>query len=181
MVRSGCTSSTWTARWRRTRQQISVLHRPKSIRVQRPGQKAPSDADAELDERLPVNLRRLREIRRAVEIPIQFGGGLRTLQDIELALGLGADRVVLGTAAVEQPQLVAEAVNRWGAKRIVVGIDARDGKVATHGWKQTSAVDAEEIGHQVHALGVRRVVFTDIARDGMLTGVNLPLTTRLAT
>jgi phosphoribosylformimino-5-aminoimidazole carboxamide ribotide isomerase len=163
-----------------TQSHITALHRPKSIRVQHPGEDAPAGVDDELQSRLPVNLRRLREIRRAVDIPIQFGGGLRTLEDIQLALGLGADRVVLGTAAVEQPQLVADAIGRWGAKRIVVGIDARDGKVATHGWKQTSKVDAVEIGHQVHALGVRRVVFTDIARDGMLTGVNLSLTTRLA-
>ena len=159
---------------------IAVLHRPKSIRVHHPGDDAPVSADDELKSRLPLNLRRLREIRRAVEIPIQFGGGLRTLDDIHLALGLGASRVVLGTAAVEQPQLVADAVARWGAERIVIGIDARDGKVATHGWKKTSTVDVTEIGHQVHALGVRRVVFTDIARDGMLSGVNLPMTTRLA-
>lgn len=160
--------------------QIAILHRPKSIRVQRPGRALPSSTNEELETVLPVNLRRLREIRRAVDIPIQFGGGLRTLEDIELALGLGADRVVLGTAAVEHPQLVVAAIQRWGADRIVVGIDAREGKVATHGWQQTSGVDAVETGHQVHALGVRRVVFTDIARDGMLSGVNLQLTKRLA-
>jgi len=101
------------------------------------------------------------------------------MEDIELALGLGADRVVLGTVAVEKPQLVADAVIRWGGDRIVIGIDARDGMVATHGWQQTSALDAIEVEHRVHALGVKRVVFTDIARDGMLTGVNMSLTTKL--
>jgi phosphoribosylformimino-5-aminoimidazole carboxamide ribotide isomerase len=114
-----------------------------------------------------------------VDVPIQFGGGLRTADDIRLALALGADRVILGTAAVEKPRLVAEAVEQWGAERIAVGIDARYGKVATHGWQETSRVDAVELGHKVHALGIRRVVYTDIGRDGMLTGVNVEATARL--
>jgi phosphoribosylformimino-5-aminoimidazole carboxamide ribotide isomerase len=128
---------------------------------------------------LPINLQRLREIRQAVDIPIQFGGGLRTLEDIHLALYLGADRVILGTVAVKEPELVREAIERWGAERILVGIDARDGKVAIHGWQETSAVDAVELGHCMHALGVRRVVYTDISRDGMLSGVNLEATAEL--
>lgn len=128
---------------------------------------------------LPINLQRLLEIRRAVEIPIQFGGGMRTLEDIRLALELGADRVVLGTVAVEKPRLVSEAIERWGADRIVVGIDARDGKVATHGWQETSRIDMVDLGHQMHAMGVRRVVYTDISRDAMLVGVNIDATARL--
>ena len=158
---------------------MSALNRPRTVVVQRPGQTIPATRRDAESSRLPVNLRRLQEIRQRVKIPIQFGGGLRTLDDIRLALSLGADRVILGTVAVEQPQIVADAVNWWGAERVVVGIDARDGKVATHGWRQTSSVDAVEIGHQVHAQGVRRVVFTDIARDGMLSGVNLTQTKRL--
>jgi phosphoribosylformimino-5-aminoimidazole carboxamide ribotide isomerase len=75
--------------------------------------------------------------------------------------------------------LVSEALLRWGAERIVVGIDARDGKVATHGWQSTSSVDAIELGHRMQALGVTRIVYTDISRDGMLSGVNLDLTSRL--
>ena len=128
---------------------------------------------------LPINLQRLLEIRRAVDIPIQFGGGMRTLEDIRLALELGADRVVLGTVAVEKPRLVSEAIERWGADRIVVGIDARDGKVATHGWQETSRIDMVDLGHQMHAMGVRRVVYTDISRDAMLVGVNVDATARL--
>ena len=161
-----------------SRSHMPIAQGPRSVRVQHPGQDT-STTDEDLDAEMPINLRRLREIRRVVDLPIQFGGGLRTFEDIRLALSLGADRVILGTVAVEQPQLVTEAISYWGTDRIVVGIDARNGKVATHGWKQTSAVDAIDIGHQVHAQGVRRVVFTDIARDGMLSGVNLPLTTRL--
>ena len=131
------------------------------------------------EQSLPINLRRLSEIRQAVDIPIQFGGGMRTLEDIQLALKLGANRIVLGTVAVEKPLLVAEAIERWGADCIVVGIDARDGKVATHGWQETSALDMVDLGHQMHALGVKRVVYTDISRDAMLMGVNVDATARL--
>ena len=131
------------------------------------------------EQMLPINLQRLREIRRAVEIPIQFGGGMRTLEDIRLALELGADRVVLGTVAVEKPRMVSEAIERWGADRMVVGIDARDGKVATHGWQENSGLDMVELGHQMFAMGVRRVVYTDINRDAMLMGVNVDATARL--
>lgn len=128
---------------------------------------------------LPINLQRLVEIRRAVDIPIQFGGGLRTLDDVRLALELGATRVVLGTVAVEKPRLVSEALERWGAERIVVGIDARNGMVATHGWQENSGLEMVDLGHQMHAMGVRRVVYTDINRDALLTGVNVDSTARL--
>jgi phosphoribosylformimino-5-aminoimidazole carboxamide ribotide isomerase len=104
---------------------------------------------------------------------------MRTHEDIRLALDLGADRVVLGTVAVEKPRLVSEAIDRWGAERIVVGLDARGGKVATHGWQETSGLDMVDLGHQMHAMGVRRVLFTDIDRDAMLMGVNVDATARL--
>jgi phosphoribosylformimino-5-aminoimidazole carboxamide ribotide isomerase len=87
--------------------------------------------------------------------------------------------VVLGTAAIDNPGLVSDALLRWGAGRIVVGIDAREGKVATHGWQSTSSVDAIELGHRMQALGVTRVVYTDISRDGMLSGVNIDMTLRM--
>jgi len=158
-----------------TQAQIDTLHQPRADEVGTAEQGNLPVGDLSIGD-LPINLQRLLQIRRAVELPIQFGGGLRTLEDIRLALELGADRVVLGTVAVEQPKLVSEAVERWGAERIVVGIDARDGKVATHGWQETSRVDAVDLGHQMHALGVRRVVYTDISRDGMLSGVNVEAT-----
>lgn len=158
---------------------LQTLHRSPSIRVQHPGESTPLNGKEELRRSLPINLQRLCEIREAVSIPIQFGGGLRTLEDIRLALELGADRVILGTVAVENPNLVAEAIQRWGHERVMVGIDARDGMVATHGWKETSAHDAVELGHTMHALGVRRVVYTDINRDGLLSGVNVESTARL--
>ncbi len=162
-----------------TQAQLNALHRPNNILIQHPGSDEALTPKQELENNLPINLRRLREIRSAVTLPIQFGGGLRTLDDIQLALELGADRVVLGTVAIENPGLVSEALQRWGSERIVVGIDARDGKVATHGWQSTSHVDVIDLGHQMQAIGVQRVVYTDIGRDGMLSGVNIEMTSRL--
>jgi phosphoribosylformimino-5-aminoimidazole carboxamide ribotide isomerase len=129
---------------------------------------------------LSLNLQRLAEIRAAVSLPIQFGGGIRTVDDVARALALGATRVVLGTVAVRQPEVVDQAVARFGAERIVVGIDARDGMVATHGWLETSALDALSVARRMADLGVLRIVFTDISRDGTLTGVNVAATAALA-
>ena len=129
----------------------------------------------------PVNLQRLEEIHAAVpQTPIQFGGGVRSLSDVETALGLGVTRVILGTVAVQNPELVAEAIGLFGAERIVIGIDARDGQVATHGWLETSDMTAVALGRAMRARGVLRAVYTDIARDGMLTGVNVEATALLA-
>ena len=130
---------------------------------------------------LPVNLLRLRDIAAAVDVPIQFGGGVRTLADVDVLLNLGASRVILGTVAVEQPELVSEAVEWFGQERVAVAIDARDGWVATHGWQQTSHVAAVELGRQMAQRGVRIVTYTDIARDGMLSGVNISASAALAT
>ena len=82
--------------------------------------------------------------------------------------------MVLGTVAVHQPALVGEAIERFGAERIVVGLDARDGRVATHGWQETSELTAAEVARRMAGLGARRTVYTDIGRDGMLSGVNVP-------
>ncbi len=129
---------------------------------------------------LPLNLQRLAEIRAAMTLPIQFGGGMRTLADVALGLELGATRIVLGTVAVREPEIVGEAVRRFGSDRIVVGIDARDGLVATHGWQETSALDTLTVALRMHDLGVQRIVYTDIARDGTLSGVNVSATAALA-
>ena len=158
---------------------VAALHDSATVLVQYPEEETPQSQRDRLLRRLPVNLRRLHEIRQATGLPIQFGGGLRTLEDIRLALELGADRVVLGTVAVNDPALVEQALLEWGPERIVIGLDARDGKVATHGWQRTSAIDAVDLGHQMAAMGVQRVVYTDIDRDGMLSGVNVEATARL--
>jgi phosphoribosylformimino-5-aminoimidazole carboxamide ribotide isomerase len=126
------------------------------------------------------NLRVVEAMLAAVGIPAQLGGGLRTMADIEGALELGLARVILGTAAVEEPSLVAEAVKRFGAERILVGIDARRGQVATHGWQEVSSLAVTELALRVRELGLKRIVYTDIARDGMLSGVNVEATRELA-
>lgn len=131
-------------------------------------------------DKLPINARRLADIRTAVPLPIQYGGGLRTLADVALALETGATRVVLGTVAVRQPKLVGQAIERFGAEGIVVGLDARDGKVATHGWQEQSELTVTEVARRMADLGALRAVYTDIARDGMLTGVNVTATVELA-
>jgi phosphoribosylformimino-5-aminoimidazole carboxamide ribotide isomerase len=112
-------------------------------------------------------------VAAALDIPVQVGGGVRTLGDVEAMLRLGVARVVLGTAAVRSPDLVSEAVGRFGSGRIVVGIDARDGEVRTEGWESGSGVGAVELALDMEARGVRRFVYTDIARDGTLEGPNL--------
>ncbi len=119
-----------------------------------------------------LNLQRLAEIRAAVALPIQFGGGLRTLDDVARALDLGATRVVLGTAVVQAPDLAAAAVQRFGAEAIVAGLDARAGLVASHGWQTVSDVHVHDLGRQLRQAGLLRAVYTDIARDGMLSGVD---------
>lgn len=129
---------------------------------------------------LPLNLRRLAEIRAACSLPVQFGGGLRSLAGMARALSLGANRIVLGTVAVREPDLVREAVARFGGDRVVAGIDARGGLVATHGWRELSALDALTVARRMAGLGVQRIVYTDIGRDGALTGVNVAATAALA-
>lgn len=159
--------------------QLDALQGSPRILIQSPGRDQPQSKFQAAIDKLPINLQRLHQIRQAVSTSIQFGGGLRTIADIELAFKLGANRVILGTVAVEDPDLVRTAINKWGAEQIVVSLDARDGKVATHGWQKTSDIDVIELGHHMHALGVRRVLFTDIARDGMLSGVNVEASARL--
>lgn len=111
---------------------------------------------------------------------VQFGGGLRSQADIERALNAGVDRVILGTAAVEQPDLVEEAAARFGGARIAVALDARDGLVRTRGWTSDSALPATTLGRQMHERGVEMAIHTDIGRDGILTGANVAASLQLA-
>ncbi len=113
------------------------------------------------------------EVAAGLDIPVQVGGGIRTLDDIEAMLAVGVYRVVLGTVAAREPDLVSEAVQRFGASRIVVGIDAKDGEARTEGWEQGSGVDAVDLALDMERRGVRRLIYTDIARDGTLDGPNL--------
>jgi phosphoribosylformimino-5-aminoimidazole carboxamide ribotide isomerase len=119
----------------------------------------------------PVNTDAVLGIVRALKIPVQLGGGLRREEDIMAALALGVERVILGTAAVEQADLVARVAARFG-DQIIVGVDARNGMVATDGWTTTADVRATELVEHMAGLGVRRVIYTDISRDGTLTEPN---------
>lgn len=129
---------------------------------------------------LPVNWQRLAAICDAVSIPVQFGGGLRSLEDIALALRLGAARVVLGTVAVTRPQVVLEALERFGPERIVVALDAREGRVATHGWTQVADQTVEALGRAMREAGLVRAIYTDVQRDGTLSGVDAAAAAQLA-
>jgi phosphoribosylformimino-5-aminoimidazole carboxamide ribotide isomerase len=131
-------------------------------------------------DELPLNLCCLRDIASSVDIPIQFGGGVRTVRDVEQVLDLGVQRVILGTVAARRPERVSEAIERFGSDRIVVGIDARNGMVATRGWQEMSRITAIELGRHMEQRGVEWVVYTDISRDGMLGGVNVSATASLA-
>ena len=114
----------------------------------------------------------VRAIAAAVAIPIELGGGLRSLADVDSAIADGAGRVILGTAAVRDPALVREALDQHGPERVVVGIDARDGMAAVSGWTQGSAATAADLLDAMAAAGVRRFIYTDISRDGALSSPN---------
>lgn len=120
------------------------------------------------------------EIAAALDVPVQVGGGIRTLEDVQAMLDLGVYRVVMGTAAVRDPDLVSEVIDRFGASRVVVGIDARDGEVMTEGWEAGSGVDAVDLALDMERRGVRRFVYTDISRDGTLEGPNVEAYRELA-
>jgi phosphoribosylformimino-5-aminoimidazole carboxamide ribotide isomerase len=126
-----------------------------------------------------VNADAIRAIRAAIKIPMQLGGGIRDSKGIETWLEAGVTRVILGTAALRNPELVKDAARKFQG-RIAVGIDARDGFVAVEGWAQESSLSATDLAKRFEDAGVAAIIFTDIARDGMLQGVNVPATAALA-
>lgn len=115
----------------------------------------------------------IREIASKVKIPIQVGGGIRSIKDIEYKLNLGVTRVIIGTKAVENPQFIKEAIKNFGANRIVVGIDAKNGMVAIQGWEKLSNYNAVSLAMEMKDMGVRTIIYTDISKDGMLMGPNI--------
>lgn len=127
----------------------------------------------------PKNRSSIEEIVRAVSIPTQLGGGIRDIQTIEAYLSLGIDRVILGTAAQRNPELVKEACRLYPG-RIVVGIDAKNGMVAVQGWAEVTDISARELAKKFEGFGVAAVIYTDISRDGMLSGPNIDATRDLA-
>ena len=127
----------------------------------------------------PVNAQAVEAMLKVVKFPVQLGGGIRDLATIEAWLSKGIRRVIIGTAAVRDPALVTEAAKKYPG-RVAVGLDARDGKVAVEGWAETSTVTALDIAQRFEDAGVAAIIFTDIARDGLLKGLNLDATIALA-
>ena len=138
------------------------------------------DLDAAFSETSSPNRTVFCDIVRASKIPVQFGGGVRSVKDIEQLLELGVYRVVIGTIAVESAEILDEMLRMFGPERVVVGIDARQGRAVTHGWETSQSVDAFELSRRVADAGVERIIYTDVGRDGMLTGVNIEQTCRIA-
>ncbi|MCA1602077.1 MAG: 1-(5-phosphoribosyl)-5-[(5-phosphoribosylamino)methylideneamino]imidazole-4-carboxamide isomerase [Acidobacteria bacterium] len=131
------------------------------------------DLDGAFSESNSRNREALREMIAEIDIPVQFGGGMRSCRDVAGMIDLGVKRVVVGTLAVASPELLAELLANFGAQSIVVGIDARDGKVAIRGWEIQTELGAVTFARRVAAEGVERIVYTDIRRDGMLAGPNV--------
>jgi phosphoribosylformimino-5-aminoimidazole carboxamide ribotide isomerase len=127
----------------------------------------------------PVNAQAVEAMLKAVTMPVQLGGGIRDIGTVEAWLAKGVARVIIGTAAVRDPELVKAAARKYPG-RIAVGLDARDGKVAVEGWAETSQVTALEIAQRFEDAGVAAIIFTDISRDGLLKGLNLEATIALA-
>jgi phosphoribosylformimino-5-aminoimidazole carboxamide ribotide isomerase len=127
----------------------------------------------------PINAKAVEAMLASLTIPVQLGGGIRDLKTVEAWLEKGITRVIIGTAAVRNPELVKTAAKKFPG-RVAVGLDARDGKVAVEGWAETSQVTALEIAGRFEDAGVAAIVFTDITRDGLLKGLNLEATIALA-
>ncbi len=123
----------------------------------------------------PINAMAVEAMLKSVSMPVQLGGGIRDLQTAEAWLAKGITRVIIGTAAVRQPELVKQAAKTFPG-RVAVGLDAREGKVAVEGWAETSQISALEIAKRFEDAGVAAIIFTDIARDGLLKGLNLDAT-----
>ena len=127
----------------------------------------------------PVNVEPVRRICESMNIPCEIGGGIRTEQDAELLFNAGVSRVILGTVVCENPEIAKRFIEKFGPEKVVVGIDAKDGKAAVRGWIETSKVDASELAAKMAELGVKRIIFTDIATDGAFTGPSLKPTAAL--
>ncbi|MCO5132634.1 MAG: 1-(5-phosphoribosyl)-5-[(5-phosphoribosylamino)methylideneamino]imidazole-4-carboxamide isomerase [Xanthobacteraceae bacterium] len=127
----------------------------------------------------PINAQAVEAMLKVVTMPVQLGGGIRDLATVEAWLSKGVTRVIIGTAAVRDPAFVRQAAAKFPG-RVAVGLDARDGKVAVEGWAETSTVTALDIARRFEDAGVAAIIFTDIARDGLLKGLNLDATIALA-
>ena len=137
-------------------------------------------AFGESDNTNHIALRNILRVAKGFDASVQFGGGIRSADAIEAALSLGVSRVVLGTVAIENPDIVASALMKFGADQIAIGIDARDGLVRVRGWKENSGIPATDLAIQMRNLNLRTVIFTDVSRDGLGKGLNIAATRELA-
>ncbi|HED31566.1 MAG TPA: 1-(5-phosphoribosyl)-5-[(5-phosphoribosylamino)methylideneamino]imidazole-4-carboxamide isomerase [Prosthecochloris aestuarii] len=135
------------------------------------------DLDAALTGRM-VNFDKIEEIVHTLDIPVQVGGGIRSFEDVERYLGIGVSRVVIGSAAVTNPELVQALLEKFSSSQIVVGIDADNGVPKIKGWTESSSMKDYELALEMKKLGVQRIIYTDISRDGMLQGVGYETTKR---
>lgn len=131
-------------------------------------------------EKSAKNIDALQAILDRVTTPVQFGGGLRNPEDIARALDLGVSRVVIGSMAADRPRQMLDVLGQFGAEQVVLGLDVKEGKVATHGWRQLAETDALKLVQLIQTAGLTHVIYTDISRDGMLSGINLEATVALA-
>ncbi|MCI0552050.1 MAG: 1-(5-phosphoribosyl)-5-[(5-phosphoribosylamino)methylideneamino]imidazole-4-carboxamide isomerase [Anaerolineae bacterium] len=137
-------------------------------------------AFGESDHANRLALKSILHAAREFNARVQFGGGMRSLDAIEDVLKLGVSRAVLGTIAMEGPNVVSDALQKFGSERVAVGIDARDGLVRVRGWKDNTGISAIDLALQMRTLDLRTVIFTDISRDGLGSGLNIPATRQLA-
>ncbi|MGI6412914.1 MAG: 1-(5-phosphoribosyl)-5-[(5-phosphoribosylamino)methylideneamino]imidazole-4-carboxamide isomerase [Syntrophomonadaceae bacterium] len=126
------------------------------------------------------NLNAIKEIADKISIPFQVGGGLRTMEDVHRIMSLGAQRVIIGTRALKSEGFINELLDTFGPERIILGLDAKNGYVVTHGWVSTSEVTAVDLGLRMRKMGIQTAVFTDVSRDGVLKGPNLQLIEEIA-
>ncbi|HZK44189.1 MAG TPA: 1-(5-phosphoribosyl)-5-[(5-phosphoribosylamino)methylideneamino]imidazole-4-carboxamide isomerase [Syntrophomonadaceae bacterium] len=127
----------------------------------------------------PTNIKAIEAIANTINIPFQIGGGLRELADVERLLKSGASRVIIGTKAVNSSEFIKELLDKFGPDQIVLGLDAKNGMVATEGWVNTTEIPALEFGKQMHEIGVKYAVYTDVAKDGLLQGPNFAATEKM--
>ena len=127
-----------------------------------------------------INRDVIKKIASTLHVPVQLGGGIRNEEDLEEVLNLGVYRGIIGTKAVSDPDFVERCMKRFGSEHVVIGIDAKNGLVATHGWEAVSDVTAIELGKKMAELGVKTIVYTDISKDGMLAGPNVEATATLS-
>ena len=126
-------------------------------------------------DEIGINDETLAKVAKSVDVPIQVGGGIRDEKRVKELLDLGINRVIVGTMAIENKELLKELIEKYGNDKIVVSIDAKNGKVATHGWEKVSDIDSVDLCKELEQIGVKTIVYTDISKDGMLEGPNFDI------